>query len=109
MTVLFRTKKGAYGFTWQFTFKDIDYSSYTAKIYVWDALSESIVDGEACTVTKSDYDTVVSYVVQLTDFSTTTMDSYNAEIEFNGMGFQERSETFKISIESTHPTVVTPP
>lgn len=103
MTVTIKTKKGAFGFTWQFTFEDIDYSMYGAKIYVWDELSEKVVDGKACSVAKIGNDTVVSYIVGASDF-TSTKDRYNAEIEFyTGSTFNEKSETFKIFLDSSHP------
>jgi hypothetical protein len=102
MVVIFTTKKGAYGFIWQFTFEDIDYSTYSAKLYVWDDLSTKIIDGKACVVAKSGTDTLVSYTVGSTDF-TSTKERYNAEIEFYSGTFNEKSETFKIVIDSSHP------
>ena len=102
MVVTVKTKRGAYGFTWTFTFEGIDYSSYSAKIYVWDDLSEKVVDGKDCSVSKVGSDTIVSYVVGSTDF-TSTKDRYNAEIEFYSGSFNEKSETFKILIDSSHP------
>jgi len=91
-------KKSNLGQTLTFTFEDVDYSSYSARINIWTRDGTKIVKGDECIVVYDDPNTVASYI--LTASGTQTIGNYNGEISFySGSSFLESSKTFKWEIK----------
>jgi hypothetical protein len=102
MTVRVRIKENAYGMNYQFTIEDVDYSSYSAKLYVWKG-DTTLIDGKDASVSKSGSDTVVTYTVADGDFD--VVGEWKAEIVFySALTFEESTETFEWEVVEGHPT-----
>ncbi len=90
-------KRGNFGGTYIFIIKNVDYSSYGAKIYVQSSGGTVLVNGTDCTVVATDgaRNTLVSYTPASGHFGVTasTMD-YLAEITFSGSDFRDSTKTF---------------
>jgi hypothetical protein len=88
-------KEGDYGTVYYFVIEDVDYSGYTAKIYIWKG-AVKIVNGVTCSNSYADDDTTVGYTVE--DGNTDAPGVYHAEVVFTGANFQETTETFQFRI-----------
>jgi len=98
MTKTVYVKEGTKGQTYTFTFENVDYSSYSARINIWSD-STLLVDGSSCSVSYDGTDTTVSYVVESS--ATATSGEYLAEIVFyESTTFIEASETFRWIVKS---------
>lgn len=90
-------KRGNFGGTYSFIIKNVDYSSYGAKIYVQSSGGTMLVNGTDCTVsaTDSSKNTLVLYTPASGQFgaAASTVD-YLAEITFSGAGFRDSTQTF---------------
>ena len=99
-----KIKKGSYGMVYSFTFESVDYSGYSAKLYVWKD-STLLINGGTCSVTLSGSDTLVKYTVKKTDFVDAETADYNAEVQFySGETFLDSRVTFTVKVEKTAPT-----
>ncbi len=91
-------KRGNFGGTYRFIVKNVDYSAYTAKIYVQSSGGTMLVNGTDCTVSATDnaQNTLVLYTPASGQFgaAASTVD-YLAEITFLGAGFRDSTETFR--------------
>lgn len=90
-------KRGNFGGTYSFIIKNVDYSTYGAKIYVESSGGTVLVNGTDCTVSATDgsKNTLVLYTPASGHFgaAASTVD-YLAEITFSGTDFRDSTKTF---------------
>lgn len=90
-------KRGNFGATYQFIIKNVDYSDYTAKLYVQSSGGTVLISGAACTAVATDgsKNTLVSYIPTSGKFGVSaSIADYIAEITFSGANFRDSTETF---------------
>lgn len=90
-------KRGSFGATYKFVVKGVDYSAYSAKIYVQSSGGTLLINGDACTVSATDgsKNTLVEYTPASGKFgAAASLVKYLAEIEFSGAAFRDPTETF---------------
>jgi len=94
-------KRGSFGATYQFVVKGVDYSGYSAKIYVQSVNGTMLINGANCVVTvtnsnKRVQDTLVEYTPATGAFGiVASLADYWAEITFSGTAFRDTTESFK--------------
>ena len=94
-------KRGNFGGTYEFIIKNVDYSSYGAKIYVQSSGGTMLVNGTDCTVVATDgaKNTLVSYTPASGHFgAAASMVDYLAEITFSGVDFRDSTKTFGFQV-----------
>jgi hypothetical protein len=67
-TLPFEIVRGDYGQNYVGTIEGVDYSTWTAVIYVWNEDGDTIVDGSSATTALVGSDTTVTYAPALGDF-----------------------------------------
>jgi len=98
MTVTVGIKRGNFGGSYKFLVKNVDYSAYTASIYVESSGGTMLVDNDGVLVSATDNNknTLVTYVPASGTFGlAASLVKYNAEITFrSGTSFMESTKSF---------------